>query len=219
MAAARPRQKVVTLPAYLPRQGLRGRLEIEHVEIDDPYPNRDLEPGVAQKQLAAKNIAHDVLETEYARGRLSEPEYRAGLIMQRLLERLAENPTGGGRWSEGDRVDVSLSADLKMVRLIDNARKAIALIAEIQPEVGDFGMSVLRRALLGRETFERIALVLMGGGGKCRTFHIAESFRESCRALARLWAAVGKGRRDDSVEVTYAAPTGVGGLRRVPGRG
>lgn len=187
--------KKLNTPPNLPPIGRNGKLDIVHDTLPDPMQRGD-------DQVTARNMNHDVLEQEHKRGRLASKNdldgnaaYAAGLKLQRAFELAGGYVSGGGQWSEGDRVDVCLSADRKMVRMIDGAREANELVDEILPVVGRFGFLVLQRALLKRETFHQIAAVFYFRPGKYEVWHVAESFRRGCRELADLWAAKGPERR------------------------
>ena len=200
---------VVTEPGELPREGRRGKADIVHVVLPDPRPNADLPPTTRQDQRTAVNAAHDALEHEHKKGRLEDSAHAAGLIVQRVLERLAANPSGGGQWSEGDRVDVSLSADRKMVRLILNAHMANAFLGEIKGVLGRDPFIIVELALSTKLTLEAIAVRFYGGRrvSERQVYFIAETFRNACRTLAKHLSARGKGKRDDSVEVVEGVPT------------
>lgn len=200
------REKRLNTPPNLPPIGKFGKAEIVHDILPDPMQKGD-------DQVTARNAAHDILEREHKNGRLCSPDdpdgdaaYVAGLLVQKVLERLAGHVSGGGQWSEGDRVDVSLSADRRMIRLITNAREGDEFIDEIRPVIGQRGLDVMKRAFLHREGFNAISRSLLGRANSKQVFYISEVFRDSCRTLATHFAAVGKGKRDNSVEVVRGSP-------------
>ncbi len=172
-------------PGDLPREGSArtGKQLVKHGAVGDPNPALR-----GKRQKVAINIKTDALENEYAYGRISEAGYRAALVYQRVLDKAAGRPSGGGQWLQGDRVDVVVAQELAILRGIDSADKALNMVRSALPVIGMLGAKVMRMALVERLTIADIARQMSGKSERTQVAFHAETFRQSCEALASYWS-------------------------------
>ncbi len=178
-----------TDPGGLSYPGSSGHQSIEHGYVDDPNPALK-----GKKQKAAINTRTDALETEYARGRLSDEAYRAGRIYQRVLELSGGKPTGGGQWMQGDRVDAASAHEIAIWRSLDTARKAHEMIFSLLPVIGILAANVLRMILLDRLTITEVTSRCEGSTERMQVVFYAETFRRSLQIVADEWAKTAEPR-------------------------
>lgn len=156
--------------------------------VTDPYdPNRRL--------LATVNIRTDILELEYAHGRISEAALRVGREIQGKLERLSR-VGAGNQWRQGDRVDQYQRHEEVIVDCLEAARAAEALFAWIGRSLGvanTLDPKILRNLLGDQMSYAAVA-VLHGKRGDRGVRYIAERFRDALEALANAQAARGPER-------------------------
>jgi hypothetical protein len=119
---------------------------------------------------------------EWREGRLSEPAYMIG----RLIEQVFEQSTMADWFRRRIRVDVSSSNDSAIARGIEAARSITAYTERIQFAVGINDARLLRAVLGDGQTYAQIAAKYGEGESK-----ISDRF---CAALERLtdaWTATG----------------------------
>jgi hypothetical protein len=170
----------LNIPPNLPRQGKRGKRDIVHVVLPDPMQRGD-------SQRTAMNVAHDVLESEHKRGKLDDAAYIAGRALQRDLERVEGAPASGGQLTEGSRGDPATASTNRMAKHLDDTWAARNRIGRAKGIVGERPFLVLKRALLGKMTFEENATAHFGGRRPAshQVWFIAETFRDACKELAK----------------------------------
>ncbi len=152
--------------------------------ITDPYdPTRRL--------LATVNIRTDLLELEYAHGRISEAALRVGREIQGKLERVSQ-VGAGNQWKQGDRVDQYQRHEEVIVGMLETARACEAEFAWIRRCLGQHNIDckILRHLLGDRLSYGAIA-VMYGKRGDRGVRYIAERFRDALETLANAQAAKG----------------------------
>lgn len=154
--------------------------------VPDPYdPTRRL--------LATVNIRTDLLELEYAHGRISEAALRVGREIQGKLERLSQVGTGN-QWRQGDRVDQYQRHEEVIVNMLEAARASEAMFSWITRCLGKENLDAkILRNLLGDNMSYGAVAVLHGKRGDRGVRYIAERFRDALEVLANAQAAKGTG--------------------------
>ncbi len=151
--------------------------------IPDPYdPNRRL--------LASVNIRTDILEDEYAHGRISQSAHYAGRAIQNLLEQTTRTGTGN-QWNSGDRVDATVRKEEQVERHFEMARKIQAHFAWMRRVLGEFDCKIIRHVLGDAMSYGACA-ALYGKTGNRGVRYIAARFRDALEALANEQAAKGR---------------------------
>ena len=89
---------------------------------------------------------------------------------------------------EGDRVDVMVAQDLAILRAIDSTDRALTMVRNALPVIGLLGAKVMRMALVERLTMTDIAMQMAGKAERMQVAFHAETFRQSCAALATYWS-------------------------------
>jgi len=161
-------------------------IDLQFGDVDDPAPG-----GVRRRRRVAINTRTDTLEQEYAHGRLSEAAYRSGRIYQRVLERSGNSSSFSSSWPSLGRIDNSADPDAHIVRRLDNAAEAVAMLQETRPIVGIHGERILTLVLgQGLSLGEAAARLMTGGGSISRhaTSFYAWLFRQVLEALADFWS-------------------------------
>lgn len=150
--------------------------------VPDPYdPNRRL--------LATVNIRTDILEQEYAHGRITQAAHHAGREIQGMLEK-ATQTGAGNQWNSGDRVDVHQRKEEKVVTQLEIVRRIQSHFAWMHRVLGDFDCKIIRN-LLGDQMSYGAAAALHGKRGDRGVRYIAARFRDALEALANEQAAKG----------------------------
>lgn len=114
-----------------------SRRVILTIAVQDPYGNiiRDSDGFPHKSRIKAKvNIAGDLLATELAHKRISEEAFAMGRKIEKILRR--GQPTGGGQWRQGDRVDAVSAHEHAIACNVDDANAALALRYEIRAAIG-----------------------------------------------------------------------------------
>jgi hypothetical protein len=152
--------------------------------ISDPFdPSRRL--------LATVNIRTDLLELEYAHGRISEAALRAGREIQKKLEHLGR-VGAGNQWLQSDRVDQYQRHEEVIVDSLAAARAAEAHFARIGRCLGKDSLDVkILRNILGDNMSYGAVASLHGKRGDRGIRYVAERFRDSLETLANAQAAKG----------------------------
>lgn len=153
--------------------------------IQDPFdPNRRL--------LATVNIRTDVVETEYAHGRITLAAHSIGREIQSKFER-ATQTGAGNQWNSGDRIDVYQQHEKHIVSKLELAREIESYFAWIRKVLGEFDCKILRNILGDRMSYGACA-VHYGKRGDRGARYIASRFRDALETLATAKAAKGPKR-------------------------
>lgn len=174
----------LTAPGELPAEGLQGKAEIRHAAVPDPNPS-----FTGQRQRAAINIRVDLLEREYAGGRLTEGAYRAGLLIQAALQVIALS--GRGQWGEGSRVDPAQVSDAIMVDALHKASLAVKLFDRIKREVGNHDAKLLKMTLGEGLTIEQVVAKFGAPVSAWTTRYQLKRFRDALEFVSEARAARG----------------------------
>lgn len=154
--------------------------------IQDPFdPNRRL--------LATVNIRTDLLETEYAHGRITLAAHSVGREIQSKFERMTQTGAGN-QWNSGDRVDVYQQHEKHIVGKLELAREIEGYFAWARHVLGEFDCKLIRN-LLGDSMSYGATALLHGKRGDRGARYIASRFRDALEALANEAAAKGPDRR------------------------
>ena len=154
--------------------------------IPDPFdPNHRL--------LATINIRTDLLETEYAHGRITLAAHAVGRSIQSMFERMTQTGAGN-QWNSGDRVDVYEQHEKHIVAKIELAQKIVKEFNWIRRVLGELDCKIIRNLLGDRMGYGATAL-LYGKRGDRGARYIASRFRDALEALANEQAARGPDRR------------------------
>jgi hypothetical protein len=169
--------------------------------VDDPWPDPDrANPlGPPPQVKVAVNRRVDLLEEELSNKRIGEAEYRAGRLAQAAFE-AAQGRVGGSSWSQGDRVDQWQAHELAIIRGLQTAEAARAMVARIERAIGAVPARFLRRMLTEGGTFAAEAVERGRDSARGRS-QIAERFRFLLETLAEAWGARGASRGElDAVD-------------------
>ena len=155
---------------------------VKHGVVDDPNPSLR-----GRRQRAAINIKTDALESEYARGRISEAGYWAGRTYKAVLERSRRPLSGGGAWNPGNRVDQVISHEIAILERIANADDAVGMLNETSRVLGILGQRILELVLVDELTITAAAKRIRGRDDRQTVIYWSQRFRESCELLAEHW--------------------------------
>jgi hypothetical protein len=154
------------------------------VAVPDP-----LETG---KRITARvNTRVDLLETERARGRISEAAFSVGRDIQRAFERVDKGPVSGSFWRTGGKTDAPADHDAIIKAALEEAARAIKLVYRLEKAIGYVGARFMRRLLIGEATF-RSEAVARGRGNEGGIAGVAERFRAMLEDLAEDFDAAGR---------------------------
>ena len=176
---------------------------VKHGVVDDPNPSLR-----GRRQRAAINIKTDALESEYARGRISEAGYWAGRTYKAVLERSRRPLSSGGAWNPGNRVDQVISHEIAILERIANADDAVGMLNETSRVLGILGQRILELVLVDELTITAAAKRIRNRDDRQTVIYWSQRFRESCELLAEHWC--GPRNRAPSVgrkPVAATAPT------------
>jgi hypothetical protein len=153
--------------------------------VTDPFdPTRRL--------LATVNIRTDLLELEYAHGRISEAALRVGRQIQGKLERTSR-VGAGNQWRQGDRVDQYQRHEEVIVDNLEAARAVDSFFMWIGRCLGKDNLDCkIIRNLLGDNMSYAAVAVHHGKRGDRGVRYIAERFRDALEILAEKQAAKGR---------------------------
>jgi hypothetical protein len=127
----------------------------------------------------------DILESERREGRITEPAYLIGRIVEHALSR--ERGWPQTTWPVSERINAGNNSEMAMLRRIDRAKRMVAYSQRVELAIG-VGDALLIRAVLG----EGKTYALIASTNDTNAARIREWF---CGALERLtdaWAARGQ---------------------------
>ncbi len=157
---------------------------VKHGVVDDPNPTLR-----GRRQRAAINIKTDALESEYARGRISEAGYWAARTYKAVLERSRRPLSAGGAWNPGNRVDQVISHETAVLDRIGNAEDAVKMLNETSRVLGMLGQRILELVLVDEMTITAAAKRIRGRDDRQTVIYWSNRFRESCELLAEHWCS------------------------------
>jgi hypothetical protein len=143
----------------------------------------------ARRLLATVNIRTDLLELEYAHGRITQAAHHVGRELQSKFER-ATQTGAGNQWNSGDRVDVYQQHEKHIVSKLEIAREIEAYLGWMRRALGEFDCRIIR-SILGDCMSYGVAAVHYGKMGERGARYIAARFRDALEALANEQAAKG----------------------------
>lgn len=153
--------------------------------VPDPYDQNT-------RLLATVNTRTDLLEMEYAHGRVGEAALAAGREIQKTLEHITR-VGAGNQWRQGDRVDQYQRHEEVIVDKLEAARACEALFAWISRCLGRDSLDVkILRNILGDNMSYGAVAVLHGKRGDRGVRYIAERFRDALETLASARGAKGR---------------------------
>jgi hypothetical protein len=155
--------------------------------VPDPFAVR---PG--QRVQAKVNRRVDLLEWEHSHGRIDAASYAAGRLVQAAFERAASRP-GGSSWREGDRVDAAVAHELAIIRGLEGAQHARAMLQRMERALGMMDARILRAVLGDGLSFAEVA-ASRGIPGRDGTAYMARRFRDGLETLSGAWAARGRAK-------------------------
>ncbi|MGY2051702.1 hypothetical protein [Methylobacterium sp. JK268] len=157
--------------------------------VVDPWPNPDRDPFAEPERVQVTiNRNTDLLEREFAHGRISEQAYLVGRVLQEAFERRA-GPRGGGSPEGRDRVDQTVAHELAIALAIDDAMFVERLMGRLQQAVGSYGARFLHQVLANGREFAEISRGLGRGDGRQAVAFVAARFRDLLEAIAADWLA------------------------------
>jgi len=196
MASRRRRQK-----PYLPATGrydLRDASMPPGEALGEPTGTRQRHTRVGAiadpnppygRLLATINIRTDLLELEYAHGRITQAAHFEGRALQSMFER-ASQVGAGNQWNSGDRVDVYEQHEEHIARKFDVSKEITSKFDWIRRLLGEFDCRILR-SILGDHMSYGAAAARFGETGDRGARYIAKRFRHALEALANEQAAKG----------------------------
>ncbi|WP_043749951.1 hypothetical protein [Methylobacterium nodulans] len=188
--------------------------------VVDPWPNPDRDPFAEPERIQVTiNRNTDLLEREFAHGRISEPAYLVGRVLQEAFERRA-GPRGGSSPEGRDRVDQTVAHELTIALSIDDGRFVEMLIERLEQAVGSYGARFLHQVLAHGREFAEISRGLGRGDSRQAVAFVAERFRDLLEAIAEDWLAeqTFHGPDEGQIRGTPAAPAQPGEYFDAEGR-
>lgn len=159
LARLTPRQATRTAVGLMP-DPKTGRL-VQHVRqapatrvgaVQDPTDPKQ------QARIAVKVNTHtDLIENEYAHGRISTAAYRTARLVMGVFERSHGLRRAAPTYEPKDRGDVAFGVEAQIVRGLDQAAEIQQWLVRIEKSVGRIGMRMLRRVLDDGASFKDIA--------------------------------------------------------------
>jgi len=135
---------------------------IETIIVDDPMERPrviETRPGVfetKQPKIAARaNTAGDILETYRKRGTITYAEYAVGRLIEDVIA--WSNPSAGGQWRDGDRVDAASAHEWAIAQGVDQGNAAVMMSKRLDEAVGPEDRMVLIQVLVGGLSFAELA--------------------------------------------------------------
>jgi hypothetical protein len=178
--------------APLPRSRQNTSASIAIVAVPDVY--EDPRAGYVQRRVRA--LARiDLLDVERRAGYLTEASYQVGREIEAIFERMIR-VSGGGQWSEGDRVDPATAATVYTVLGIEGALKVNKFLGWMLRHVGKPDTLLLWRVLGGDRLTLRQAALTFGRKGYRGHRYTMDRFRDALAVLADAKAAKGREVRD-----------------------
>lgn len=168
----------------LPRS--RRRVSVATIGVPVPRPFEGSDRGA--RQQASVNVRTDILETELHQGRISEAAFAEGRRVQQLLE--VSQRIGGTNWTGGDRVDMWIAHEARILDAIVDAQDVQREVAWLRHELGAYDTQILRWALGDGMSYMSMA-ARTGPATTRRASVIAARFRTALESLANARAAVG----------------------------
>lgn len=196
----RRRRKRITLPP-VGRYDLRDAAMPGSEQLGEPTGTRRKHTRVAavpdpydgtRRLLATVNIRTDILELEYAHGRISEAALRVGREIQAFFEQLSQ-VGAGNQWRQGDRVDQYQRHEEYIVDCLEAARYCQSAVSWMGRHLGKDSLDVkLLRNLLGDNMSYGAVAQLHGKRGDRGVRYIAERFRDALEVLANVRGEIGR---------------------------
>ncbi len=167
--------------APLPRSKQNTAATIAIVAVTDAYDER-------RRVRALARI--DLLDVERRAGYLTEAAFQTGREVEAMFERM-NRMTGGGQWSEGDRVDPATAAEVYTLMGIEGAMKVNAFLGWLLRHLGRPDTLLLWRVLGDRLTLQQAA-VAAGRLDRRGYRYTMDRFRDALVVLADAKAAKGR---------------------------
>lgn len=169
----------------LPRSRLGAKVRI--AAVSDPMQSLgDAAKKGPARQKVAVNIHTDVLETEYAYGRISTGAYMAGRTYQLVLEISRGRASGGASFEPKDRGNPATAHEWAIISGLERAQDTVDLIYDTREAVGQWAEILLSDVLGAGITLSQAAFArgyTSANGRKA----VAGQFREALEGLAFHW--------------------------------
>jgi hypothetical protein len=170
--------------APLPRSKQNTSATIAIVAVADVFDDR-------RRVRALARI--DLLDVERRAGYLTEAAYLVGREVEAMFEYMGRI-SGGGQWSEGDRVDPATAAEVYTLMGIEGAMKVNAFLGWLLRHLGRQDTLLLWRVLGDRLTLQQAA-VAAGRLDRRGYRYTMDRFRDALSVLAEAKAAKGRALR------------------------
>lgn len=135
----------------------------------------------------------DLLDAERRAQYLTEAAYQVGREIEAIFERMIR-VSGGGQWSEGDRVDPATAAEVYTLMGIEGAIKVNKFLGWMLRHIGRQDTLLLWRVLGDRLTLQEAAL-RFGRLDRRGYRYTMDRFRDALTVLAEAKAAKGREAR------------------------
>jgi|SRR6185369_12749505 len=171
----------------LPSSRQNTRASIAIVAVPDVY--EDPRAGYVQRRVRA--LARiDLLDRERREKKITEAAYQVGREIEAMFERMARI-SGGGQWTEGDRLDPATQAEVFALLGFEGALKVNAFLAWLVKYVGTYDTRLLWLVLGDRMTLAATAVAL-GHQGRRGYRYTMDRFRDALATMAEAKAAKGR---------------------------
>lgn len=143
------------------------------------YQKTKIKNAIIDKKKVAINISHDVLLSEFYRGRITQAAFKAGLCYQGLLIELSSNINP----SFCEYIDTSYhNNDVRIIKKIDKATRLRDLRFEARSLLGDDRELLIYKILCNYQSPSMMEPI-----NRKKQYHISETFRESLEILGENW--------------------------------